>query len=125
MPATAARAQFVSQETRLSAVAVNTSVEAAYGDLARNTDDGAFDTLFSNIADVEHAKTETATIVSRDSRVITQSANLTAAFPDLNFDTVTPALRAIDRDLGLDRVGLVSKISRSLISNTIELETWG
>ena len=125
MPATAARAQFVSQPTRLSAVAINTTVQTAYSDLARSTDDAPFETLFSALADVEHAKTETATLISRDARLVTQSANLTQELLDLNFDTATPSIRAIDADLGLDRTGLVSSMTTALIANTKEIETWG
>jgi hypothetical protein len=124
MPATAARAQFISQETRLGTQITNAAVVTAYSDLARNTDGAPFETAYSSLADVDHATVETSNLIGFNARAVTQSANANEV-PDFDFDTVTPSARAIDSDLALDRVGLISARTISLLNNVIELETWG
>ena len=125
MPATEARAQFVRQEFRLSTAPTVTAIETGFGDLARNTDTAPIETMFTNIADVESARTEAANVLTRDARLITQSTKLTSELLNLDFSSTTPSARAIDDELGLDRTGLVSAIAVDLIAEKIEVETWG
>jgi hypothetical protein len=126
MTATADRAQFVLRATRLSTAPVNATVDAAFGDLARTTDTAPFETGYSALSDVQHARDAADTLLSRDARIIVQTARLTPALLGLDFSTVTPSARAIDSDLSVDRTGLISALpSIKLIAGTVDVETWG
>lgn len=67
MPATPARAAFVSEEYR-SAVFQNTSIKSLYGKVARDTLDAPIDTFFDDVSAVQSRVNERGALLEKHAR---------------------------------------------------------
>lgn len=127
MPATPARIGFITQPYRKAISGPDSTVEAAYGDLARETDVNApIETFFDSMADVQAMSDERLDLLSQE------RGRFQSSLPDglkfvlgLDYSQVTPTGDVIDPERNTDRPALVTDIGLDLRRGAASLNQWG
>lgn len=127
MPATPARIGFITQPYRKALTDVDATVEAAYGDLARETKaDDPIETQFDSMDDVQAMADERLALISpeRGRYQATLPGGLDFAF-GLDISQATPTGTVIDPDRDTDRPALVADITFDLRRDAANITLWG
>jgi hypothetical protein len=127
MVATPARIAFITQPYRKALTAVDPTVEAAYGELARATNaDEPEETLFDSIADTQAIANERLALLSPE------RGRYQATLPDglsfaltLDYSTASPTGTVIDPERGTDKPAIVTDITFDLRRGAAALSLWG
>lgn len=127
MPATPARIGFITQPYRKALTDVDATVEAAYGDLARETKaDDPIETQFDSMDDVQAMADERLALLSPE------RARFQATLPNgldfafgLDITQETPTGTVIDPDRDTDRPALVADVTFDLRRDAATITLWG
>lgn len=127
MPATPARIGFISQPHRLALTAVDATVEAAYGDIARETTtDEPIETLFDDMDDVQAMADERLALLKEErgryQAVLTKAVSFGLG---LDYSQATPTGTVIDPERDTNRPALITDISIDFRRDTVTLGLWG
>lgn len=127
MPATPERIGFITQPYRLAITAVDAAVEAAYGDLARETDaDEPSETLFDDMDDVQAvADARLALLKEERARFQVTLPNALSFGMGLDYSQATPAGTVIDPERDINKPALVTDISFDFRRDIVTLGLWG
>lgn len=127
MPATAARIGFITQPYRLALTAVDATVEAAYGDLARETPaDAPIETLFDDMDDAQAMGDERLALLKEErARYQAVLPNALGFGMGLDYSQETPTGTVIDPERDTNRPALVTNISIDFRRDAVTLGLWG
>lgn len=127
MPADNARIAFITQPYRLALTAVDSTVDTAYGDLARETlVTEPIETFFDSLDDAQAMADERLALLKEE------RARFNATLPDalsfglaLDYSQATPSATVIDPDRAVNRPALVTDISLDFRRGGLSLGLWG
>lgn len=127
MVATPERIGFITQPYRKALTDIDATVEAAYGDLARETKvDEPIETLFDHIDDVQAVADERLALLSPE------RARFQASLPKglnfalgLDYSTETPAGVVADPERNTLRTGLVTDLGFDFRRGAATIGMWG
>lgn len=127
MVATPERIGFITRPYRLAVTDTDATVEAAYGDLARETSsDDPIETYFDSMDDVEAMADERLSLLSPE------RSRFQAGLPDglsfgmaLDYSQAAPTGTVIDPERDTDRQALVSDMTFDFRRGGLTLGLWG
>lgn len=127
MPASPARIGFITQPYRLAPTAVDATVEAAYGDLARETKaDEPIETLFDDMDDVQAMADERLALLKEErgryQAVLPNAVNFGMG---LDYSQATPTGTVIDPERDTNKPALVTDINIDFRRDIVTLDLWG
>lgn len=129
MPATPARIAFVTQQFRKVIAGPDATVEAAFGDLARETEaDKPIETFFDDTDDAQTMADERLTIMKADrARFEIELAGMAGLtfVRTLDYSQATPCGTVIDTGRAVNRPACVSQIQMDLRGGRGGLLMWG
>lgn len=127
MPATPARIGFITQPYRLAPTAVDATVEAAYGDLARETKaDEPIETRFDDMDDVQAMADERLALMKEErGRFQAALPNAISFGMGLDYSQATPTGQVIDPERDTDKPALVTDIGFDFRREVVSLNMWG
>lgn len=127
MPATPERIGFITQPYRKTLTSVDATVEAAYGNLARETDiDDPIETFFDSVDDAQAMADERLALLKEE------RGRYQATLPDglsfglgLDYSQVTPTGTVIDPERNTHRPALITDIGFDFRRGGLTLGLWG
>lgn len=127
MPASPARIGFITQPYRLAPTAVDATVEAAYGDLARETKtEEPIETLFDDMDDVQAMADERLALLNEErGRYQSVLPNAVSFAMGLDYSQVTPTGNVVDPERDTDKPALVTEIGIDFRRDAVALNMWG
>lgn len=127
MPATPERIGFITQPYRLALTAVDATVEAAYGDLARETvADAPIETQFDDMDDAQAMADERLPLLKEErGRYQAGLPNALKFGIGLDYSQSTPTGTVIDPERATNKPALVTDINLDLRRDIVTLGMWG
>lgn len=127
MPATPERIGFITQPYRKTPTAVDATVEAAYGDLARETDiDDPIETFFDSTDDAQAMADERLALLKEErARYQVALPNALSFGLALDYSQQTPTGTVIDTERDTNRPALVTDIGFDFRRGGVTMGLWG
>jgi len=124
MPATPSRIGFITQEFRIATAGPDATVEALYGNAARDTPE-PLETFFDLPEHAETIADERLALLSVQRSLVTASVDQVQAATDLDFATSLPVARIIDDEQNRNSPAIVVGLTIDMNTKRSTLENWG
>lgn len=124
MPATPSRIGFITREFRTATAGPNATVDALYGNRARDTTE-PLETFFDDEADAQAMADERLALLSVTRSLVTVQVQGIATAADLDPSLTLPTVTIIDDEQGRNSAALVFGVSIDMKTERSTLETWG
>ena len=124
MPATPSQIGFITSEFRIVTAGPNSTVEALYGDSARDTTE-PLETFFDDLADAQAMANERLALLEVKRSLVPVRIDGTDLAAALDRSGSLPTVRVIDDEQGRNSLALIVGISMDFNTGRATLETWG
>ncbi len=124
MPATPSRIGFITSEFRIVTAGPNASVQALYGDTARDTVE-PLESFFDDPADAQIMADERLALLEVKRSLVPVAIDGTDLAAALDRSASLPTVRVIDDEQGRNSVALIVGITIDYNTGRSTLETWG
>jgi len=124
MPATPSRIGFITQEFRAVTAGPNASVQALYGDTARDTVE-PLESFFDDPADAQIMANERLALLEVKRSLVPVAIDGTELAAALDRSASLPTVRVIDDEQGRNSAALIVGIVIDYNTGRSTLETWG
>lgn len=126
MPATAARIGLITSEFRRAIAGPDSAVDAAYGSLARDTDnDEPFETFFDSLADAQAIANERYDLLRASRRRFAATITDVSFALSLDCSQTTPVAQVVFPDRSADLPGAVVEMTFDPRRESATLTVWG
>lgn len=124
MPATPSRIGFITNEFRVVTAGPNGTIEALYGDAARDTAE-PLETFFDDPADAQVMVNERLALLEVKRSLVVASIDGTDLAAALNRSGTLPTVRVVDDEQGRNSQALIVGVTIDYNTGRSTLETWG
>lgn len=124
MPATPSRIGFITSDVRIVTAGPNTTVEALYGNTARDTVE-PLETFFDDTADAQSMANERLALLEVKRSLVPVSIDGTDFAAGLDRTLALPTCRVIDDEQGRNSLALIVGVTIDFNTGRSTLETWG
>ena len=124
MPATPSRIGFITREFRTATAGPNATVDALYGNRARDTKE-PIETFFDSDADAQAMANERLALLEVQRSLVTVQVNGVSDAAALDPSLTVPTVRIIDDEQDRNSQALVVGITIDMNTERSTLETWG
>lgn len=127
MPATPARIAFITRPYRTVTGGPSSTVEALYGDLARETDSASpIETFLDSLADAQVIVDDRMSLMSAERRRYTATVrDFIATAAGFSINQSLPTVRVIDDERQTDRTAIITEMKLNLRDGSVALTLWG
>lgn len=124
MPATPSRIGFITNLFRTATAGPNRSVEALYGNAARDTKE-PIETFFDDVADAQAMADERLALLEAQRSLVQAGLADVEPAANLSLDLTLPTVRVIDDEQNRNSPGLVVGLNIDMKTEQSQLSTWG
>lgn len=124
MSATDERAQFIRQQFRSVSNGPNSGIVAAYGSLAKRTDE-PIATFFEAQADAQSMCDARMALLAQHNRLFRHVINGVETGMSLNYIGTSPTATVIDDEGDVNDAAMITEINLDFEEQKTNLETWG
>lgn len=124
MPATPSRIGFITQPFRIARSGPNTTVEALYGNAARDTPE-PLETFFDDVADAQAMADERMALLSVQRSLVRVSIDTAEVGAMIDPANGLPTVRIIDDEQDRNSLGVIVAVGVDQATGRTNLEVWG
>jgi hypothetical protein len=124
MPATPSRIGFITQPFRIATAGPDATVEALYGNAARDTPE-PLETFFDEVSDADAMAEERLALLSAKRSLVTVQIDRASVGADMDASLCVPTVRVIDDEQDRNALAVVVGIGIDLNTDRTTLEVWG
>jgi len=124
MPATPSRIGFITRPFRIATSGPDATVEALYGNAARDTEE-PLESFFDDVADAEIMADERMSLLGAQRNLVTVSIDQVGAVAELDITTALPTVRVIDDEQDRNSPAITVGLTIDMNTERSTLETWG